>query len=57
MTQYQQHMNDLMTRQVLAKEMRRTRKANVAQVAENIRLTDIRRAIEARIESKLLGAA
>ena len=57
MTEYRQNISDIITKATLSKEMRKHRKGNVAQVAENIRLTDIRRAVEDRIESKLLGAA
>ena len=57
MTKIQEMMRDQMTKNVLKKEMRRTRKATVAQIMENKRLTAFRRAIEDRIEARTLGEA
>ena len=57
MTAIQEVMQNQVTRALLRKEQAKARKQSDAKIAENQKLTDIRRTIEERIEFKLLGAA
>lgn len=57
MTPIQELMRNQTTRALLRKEQAKSRKQSAAKIAENQKLTDIRRTIEDRIEFKLLGAA
>lgn len=57
MTAIQEVMQNQITRALLRKEQAKSRKQSDAKIAENQKLTDIRRTIEERIEFKLLGAA